>query len=155
VTLVRVRRAAPGDAPRCAEIVFSALEEHGIPPDPEGLDRDVFAFGSREGRFRDLVAAFEGRIVGVVCLEPWDDKGWLSKLFVAREARGHGVGRTLLVAALEEARAQGMREVGLTTRAVFRSAIRLYEGFGFARVTDPSDAPSRAHGRDVVYRLAL
>lgn len=147
-----VRRAVPEDAPRCAAIVFGALEEHGIVPDPEGLDRDVFAVGTRDGRFRDLVATSGGRVVGVACLEPWDDKGWLSKLFVDPDARGRGVGRLLLQAVVDEARAQGMREIGLTTRTVFESAIRLYETFGFVRVADP---PQRGVGRDVAYCLSI
>ncbi len=152
IAVPTVRRASEGDAPRCAAIVFAALEEHGIVPEPEGLDRDVFAFGARGGRFRDLVAVSGGRIVGIACLEPWDDKGWLSKLFVDPEARGRGVGRLLLGAIVDEARAQGMTEIGLTTRAVFASAIRLYEAFGFERAAAPARPGVR---QDLAFRFVL
>ena len=167
---VRTRLAVPGDAPRCADIVFSSLREHGITPDPEGADRDVRAFGAREGRFRDLVAematddagaasrsakaSLDGPawVVGIACLEPWDDGGWISKVFVAKEARGLGIGRALLERILAEARAQGMQRLGLTTRSVFSAAIRLYERFGFVRSADP---PQRGIGSDLSYELVL
>jgi putative acetyltransferase len=150
--LVRVVAASPSHAPRCAEIVFAALREHGIEPEPEGADRDVFAVGARPGRFRDFVAEDGDRVVGMASLEPWDAGGWISKIFVAKESRGRGVGKALLEALVHEARAQGMHHLGLTTRSVFTSAIRLYETFGFVRVDDP---PQRGIGVDFAYRLDL
>lgn len=136
---VHVRRARPTDAQACAEIVFASLREHGITPEPEGLDRDVFGFGTREGRFRDFVAELEGETIGIACLEPWNDGGWISKVFVAAEARGHGAGRALLAATVEEAQSLGMTHLGLSTRRVFARAICLYESFGFVRTSASDD----------------
>jgi putative acetyltransferase len=150
--VVRVFRALPSHAARCAEIVFAGLREHGIEPEPDGADRDVFAVGTRPGRFRDFVAQEGDMVVGMASLEPWDSGGWISKIFVAREARGRGVGKALLEALVHEARAQGMHHLGLTTRSVFTSAIRLYEAFGFVRGDDP---PQRGIGVDLAYRLDL
>jgi ribosomal protein S18 acetylase RimI-like enzyme len=138
----------------CREIVFAALREHGIPPEPEGRDRGIFGFGGRPGRFRDLVAETREpptRVVGVAALEPWDDKGFVSSLFVRPEARGRGVGRALLGATCDVARELGMRELWLTTRPVFTRAIALYEAFGFVRVDDPSGA----FQGDLAYRLVV
>lgn len=150
----RVREARRGDGEACREIVFAALREHGIPPEPEGRDRGIFGFGERPGRFRDLVAeALEApsRIVGVSALEPWDDKGFVSSLFVRPEARGRGVGRALLAATCDVARELDMRELWLTTRPVFTRAIRLYEAYGFVRVHDTTGA----FGGELAYRLVV
>lgn len=129
-----IRRASPGDVAACAALVFAALREHGVEPEPEGADRDVFGLGARGGRYVDLVATRpSGAVVGVACLEPWDSGGWISKLFVAPEARGEGVGRALLEGLLNVARAERLTVVGLRTRTAFTSAIRLYEAAGFLR----------------------
>ncbi len=152
-----IRRATPADVDACAALVFAALREHGIEPEPDGADRDVFGLGSRGelgGRYVDLVAARPGgAIVGVACLEPWDSGGWISKLFVAPEARGEGLGRALLGRLLEVARSEGLTRVGLRTRTVFTSAVRLYEAAGFTR--EPAEVAQRGVGEDRLYTLVL
>lgn len=148
-----IRRAVPADVPRVVEIVFGALREHGIDPAPEVDDRDVFGVGSRGGRFVDLVAVdARGVVMGLGCLEPWNDRGWISKLFVAPEARGRKLGKTLLDELLWAARADGMTHVGLRTRTIFASAVRLYESVGFVRDVDPEP---RGVGEDRAYLLDL
>lgn len=152
-TFVSLRRARPSDVPRVVEIVFAALREHGVEPSPEGEDRDVFGVGSRGGRFVDLVAVTDdGVVMGLGCLEPWNDRGWISKLFVAAEARGHRVGRHLLEALLSAAREDGMTHVGLRTRTIFASAVQLYESVGFVRDHHPEP---RGVGEDRAYLLDL
>ena len=103
---------------------------------------------------RLAIASMDGpaSVMGIACLEPWDEGGWISKIFVAKEARGLGIGRALLERISAEARAQGMQRLGLTTRSVFRAAIRLYETFGFVRGADP---PQRGIGSDLSYQLVL
>lgn len=133
--------------------MFAALREHGIEPSPESEDRDVFGVGCRGGRFVDLVAVTgDGAVVGVGCLEPWNERGWISKLFVVAEARGQRVGRRLLEALLAAAREDGMTHVGLRTRTIFASAVRLYETFGFVRDADPEP---RGMGEDRACLLDL
>ncbi len=75
----------------------------------------------------------------------------LSKLFVAAEARGRGIGRALLAHAVAEARAFGMRRLDLETRSVFREAVGLYEATGWTR--GPDLPPG--HGPDRTYYLSL
>lgn len=148
-----LRRAVPADVPRVVEIVFGALREHGIDPSPDVDDRDVFGVGSRGGRFVDLVAIdARGVVMGIGCLEPWNDRGWISKLFVAPEARGRKLGKALLDELLSAARADGMTHVGLRTRTIFASAVRLYESVGFVRDADPEP---RGVGEDRAYLLDL
>ncbi len=154
MTGYEIRRALPEDTKSCARVVFGALLEYGIEPEPEGADRDVFAIGRRGGRFVDLVAVAgeAGEVVGVGCLEPWDMGGWISKLFLASRARGLGLGRGLLDALIQEARRGGMTHLGLRTRTVFREAVALYEAVGFTRDGLP---PQRGAGEDCSFRLDL
>jgi ribosomal protein S18 acetylase RimI-like enzyme len=52
---------------------------------------------------------------------------------VDRDARGHGVGTALTMAALDLAHQQGARSVDLTSRASRVEANRLYQQLGFRR----------------------
>jgi RimJ/RimL family protein N-acetyltransferase len=54
-------------------------------------------------------------------------------LMVAKDARGRGVGRALLEAAVAWARASGIRKLELHVFPWNEPAIRLYESFGFER----------------------
>jgi putative acetyltransferase len=151
---VRVRRATATDAAGAARIIAGALAEYGLPFEPDGRDADVATFGDKAEQ-DDLVAVDEatGQPLGVASVGPQGDPGmaWISKVFVAREARRRGVGRALLEATHAAARRRGFREVGLRTRVVFREAIALYESAGYARRDDPAAiAPG-----DVVYYRRL
>ena len=105
-----------------------------------------------KGEQDDLVAvdASSGRAIGVASVGPQGDEGvaWVSKVFVARAARRRGVGRALMNALHDAARARGYREIGLRTRVVFVEAIALYEAHGYARREDPSAV---LESGDVVY----
>lgn len=54
-------------------------------------------------------------------------------LMVAKDARGHGVGRALLETSVEWARDSGIRKLELHVFPWNEPAIRLYERFGFER----------------------
>ena len=61
-------------------------------------------------------------------------KATLFGMFVRPGARGQGLGRALVAAALEQARARvGVNVVQLSAVASNRRAIQLYESFGFMR----------------------
>jgi GNAT superfamily N-acetyltransferase len=128
----RLRRATPADVEAAAAIIGGALAGHGLPFEPDGRDADVQLFGSRPDH-DDFIAELAGRPVGVASVGPHGDEGvaWISKVFVAKEARRVGIGRALLDATHEAARARGYHRVGLRTRLVFREAIALYESEGY------------------------
>ena len=56
---------------------------------------------------------------------------WLEDLFVTEAARGSGLGRALVKAALERARERGCRRVELDADDANAPAMRLYEAMGF------------------------
>ena len=71
----------------------------------------------------------------------WTDSPdcWLEDLFVEGHARGGGVGRALVLAAFERARARGARRIELDTNEHNHGAIALYESLGFS-------STSKTHG---------
>jgi ribosomal protein S18 acetylase RimI-like enzyme len=72
----------------------------------------------------------------------------LNDLFVAQSGRGKGVGKGLVVAVVDEARADGARLVELETRHDNTTARALYESLGFSLRSPEPDA-----GGFVTYEL--
>lgn len=73
----------------------------------------------------------------------------LEDLFVEEAARGAGLGRALVAAALDRARSRGCRRVELDANERNDAALRLYGSFGF------SATANRYGGRDLYLRLHL
>jgi GNAT superfamily N-acetyltransferase len=73
----------------------------------------------------------------------------LEDLFVAPPARGAGLGRALVAASLERARARGCRRVELDVNERNEAALALYASFGFSATANPY------HGRDLYMRLHI
>ncbi|MGD9538670.1 MAG: N-acetyltransferase family protein [Alphaproteobacteria bacterium] len=65
--------------------------------------------------------------------EAWAHACLVDTHFVAPWARGHGLARALVEAALNEARACGFEVMNLSVRETQGAAIALYEGMGFVR----------------------
>jgi ribosomal protein S18 acetylase RimI-like enzyme len=82
-----------------------------------------------------FVARVDGRIVGSLTLAtfpiPTGVRAWIEDVVVDGDARGHGVGEALNMAAIEEARARGAITVELTSRPSREAANRLYRRIGF------------------------
>ena len=82
-----------------------------------------------------LVARDQGAIVGMLTLVtfplPSGLRTRIEDVVVDEEARGHGVGTALTMAAIDLARQQGARNVDLTSRASRAAANRLYQRLGF------------------------
>jgi GNAT superfamily N-acetyltransferase len=147
-----LRRATPADAAIAARIIAAALAEQSLPFEAEGRDADVATFGSKP-EAHDFVAEQDGKSVGVVSVCPHDTPGvaWVSKLFVAKEARGYGIGRALLRAAHDAARAAGFHTVGLRSRTTFTEALALYAAEGYR----PREDPRATEATDVVMYRSL
>jgi putative acetyltransferase len=153
-----VRPATDADAEAVRALVFAVLREHGLTPDPAATDADLYrlepAYARAGGSFDVLVDA-RGVVVGTVGLFPLGaGRCELRKMYLAPELRGRGLGKRLLLHALERARQLGFRRVELETASVLRAAIRLYESFGFRPFAPDhrSAGPDRA---DLAYFLEL
>jgi ribosomal protein S18 acetylase RimI-like enzyme len=103
------------------------------PPDASEL-ATIMASGSTI-----FIARVDGAIVGCLTLVlyhiPTGLKAWIEDVVVDENARGHGVGEALNVAALEEARRCGAKAVSLSSRPSRDAANRLYQRMGFSERT--------------------
>lgn len=153
---MKIRPATNDDAEAVRELVFGVLAEYGLRPDPRATDADLYDieahYGRRGGAFEVAVDDASGAIVGSVGLFPLlPGVCELRKMYLAREARGRGLGRTMLEHALGRARALGFRRVELETASVLVEAIRLYTRYGFA----PIESDHLASRCDAAYALDL
>lgn len=132
---MRLRPATNADGPAIQALVFSVLREYGLTADPDGTDadlRDIESSYTQRGGAFDVLEGPDGRIVGCVGLFPVDTVTCeLRKMYLLRSARGSGLGRRLLEAALAEAKGIGFRRVVLETASVLKEAIALYTRYGF------------------------
>jgi ribosomal protein S18 acetylase RimI-like enzyme len=92
--------------------------------------------------------------VAVLRLRPslWSESrdAYLEELYVVPERRGHGIGRKLLEAAMDAARAAGADHFELTTAETDTEARALYESAGFTNSEGSPDGP-----RMLYYELDL
>lgn len=94
-----------------------------------------------------------GEPVGCVGLKAMDDGGFeVVKMTVAEAARGTGLGRLLMQACIDRARAKGAPRLYLETNASLGPAIGLYRTAGFADIPPRETDYSRC---DLWMELAL
>lgn len=115
------------------------------------------------GTGRVLVAVDGDRILGTVMLQFWPEAGKvvhgpeeaeIRALAVTPSAQRMGAGRALLHAVIAEAAASGVRYLTLCTLPEMRTAHRMYERAGFARLPERDwspqpDSPLLAYGMPV------
>ena len=151
----QLRPATRDDQPAVEQLVFSVLAEYGLTPDPTSTDadlRDLGGFYHDAGGTFDVLVADSGEILGTVGLFRISPSTCeLRKMYLAREARGQGLGRRLLEHALAQATALGCTRVVLETATVLREAVHLYERYGF-RAYVPEHLAARC---DAAYCLDL
>jgi putative acetyltransferase len=99
----------------------------------EELDGLPGAYTPPSGRL--ALATVEGVPAGCVALRRVDAiRAEPKRLYVRPALRGYGLGRTLLEWVMNEARAQGYRELVGDTMPVMRDALALYDRMGFERI---------------------
>jgi ribosomal protein S18 acetylase RimI-like enzyme len=130
-----IRQAEPDDEEALRRLdrdTWSYLHAVTPPPRPD----DPF-FRDRAGPLDHLVAELAGLLVGYVRLGfPTELASnahvrQICGLAVADEARGRGVGRALVRAAVDEARCRGARRITLRVLGHNTAARKLYESEGF------------------------
>ena len=150
-----LRRARNADGKAVRDLVFSILEEYGLPTDPDGIDADLWDIEANYdavGGVFFVVQAADGRIIGSVAIAPMPDGGCeLRKMYLARSHRGRRLGKLLLETAITQARRMNAARITLETAAVLKEAIGLYRSYGFK----PFDAPHLCFRCDQAYALDL
>ena len=94
--------------------------------------RGAFLYEMEQNRVAHcFIVREEARVVGYVCLWEIGDELHVTNIAVHPACRQRGIGRMLLSAVLDDARARRLRVVGLEVRPSNREALPLYESFGF------------------------
>ena len=133
------------------ELRVSAYRALGLLPEGSGYAHTLRGFGF-DGDCTVLVAVDEtgDGILGTITLEPFDPSSELAKddaeadvraFAVAPQAQGKGVGRVLLLAAIERAEKRGLRRLRLCTQPAMRAAQHLYAAAGFSRTPELDFSP--------------
>jgi putative acetyltransferase len=120
---------------------FKALNEAWIthhfalePKDRAVLDDPVGKVIAPGGRI--LFVEEAGEIAGCVALLPLSDGGYeVAKMAVAEAHQGRGLGRVLMSACVETAKAAGAPRLYLETNSALAPALGLYRAFGFQELT--------------------
>lgn len=135
-----------------AGVATAAAYREFAPPDHGNWGeylRRVADVGARTRHATVLAAVDDGEVLGTVTLELDDripgghardplapDEAHVRMLGVRPDVRRRGVGRRLMEACIEAARAAGKRRLTLNTTEDMTAARRMYDGMGFRRGPD-------------------
>lgn len=137
-----VRAFEPGDEVAFREINLEWIERYFA---VEAKDREVLGDPQTHilGPGGAILIAMDGDVpVGVVSLMVMENGTVeLAKMGVRPQAQGKGAGRMLMAAAVETARAMGMKRVYIETNSVLRPALKLYRDAGFKPLKEPKPSP--------------
>lgn len=135
---VEIVQATPADVGEVGPLFDAYRQFYGKPSDVEAARRFLFARLSKEESVLFL-ARLETKAVGFVNLYPVFSsvnltRQWiLNDLFVAPEARKHGIARALVEHARQLAEATQSNGLTLETAIDNLAAQKLYEGLGWKR----------------------
>src|SRR4051812_12505672 len=145
-----VIRSEPADSPAAAAMLTAYYAElarrfpGGFDPG-QYLAADVADVTPPAGDLL-VIAAPDGVLVGCGAVRRLDDGiAEIKRMWVADSARGHGLGRRLLLALEERAAALGCSEVRLDTSAHLPEAMALYRSAGYAEIAAYNDNRYAAH----------
>jgi len=147
-SLVRfaIERPTSADARWCWQQYFAELDErfeNGFDP-AVALPVDVHEVTPPGGAL--IVARLHGRPIGCGSVKtPRGAPAYLKRMWVAREARGLGVGRRLLGELEQYARSAGSTVIHLETNRSLREAIALYRASGYVEVPAFNAEPYAHH----------
>ena len=141
----RVWMAGEHEAGAVAELLAGFRSHFGhAEPSDESMRRSVERIMAERGGDYLLAAPADGTEPQGVCQlrfrwSVWTESEdcWLEDLFVREAARGRGLGRALVEAALERARERGCRRIELDVNEDNATALALYDSCGFSREPKP------------------
>jgi putative acetyltransferase len=125
-------------------VVFGALKEYGLEPDPGNTDEDldsIESYYSENGGYFGVVEECNS-IVATIGLYRVDETTCeLRKMYVLPDYRGKGLGKSLMEFALKKAKEMGFKRVVLETASPLKEAIGLNKWFGFQEFEPEHMAP--------------
>jgi putative acetyltransferase len=120
-------------------------ESFGLPMDFQGFGEELMglpgAYGAEGGVL--LLALHDNEPAGTIAMRRLDRaSGEVKRLYLRPKFRGHGLGRRLLKAVIEQAAAIQYEFLYADTLPVMTEALSLYERIGFERVEAYSNTPT-------------
>jgi L-amino acid N-acyltransferase len=138
---VEIRRARVDDAEAILRIYNAEVTGSTVTFDlvPRTAEEQVTWLVQRSGAYAALVAEVDGQVLGFASLSPYRDRpAYITtvedSVYVDRDVRGGGVGRALLEALVETARAHGFHTVIARVVGGHEASIALHRGVGFEEV---------------------
>ena len=136
-----IRTATAADAPAIARVYNQGIADRLATLETEERtpeERRAW-LAARDPRHPVLVAERDGEVVGWGALNPFNPRPAYRfvadfSVYVARDARGSGVGAVLLAALIAEACRLGYHKLVLATFPFNEAGTRLYRRFGFRKV---------------------
>ena len=134
---IHIRPIQPSDNPELAVIVRNTLTEFGANvPGTVFFDPTTDALFElfQTPKYAYFVAEVDGKLLGGGGIFPTeglpDGTCELVKMYLLPEARGIGLGRTLMERCLEMAKEEGFQQIYLETLPELNLAVKAYEKFG-------------------------
>lgn len=153
VPAARITRLTESDWEQFAELRLRALTETFGTTDKQYLVEARFTATDWRRRLRDhaqFVAIREGRPVGMVAAyQESAQAAYVYSLWLEPEARGRGLARRLVAAAVDWARRRGVRTATLRVAPDNAAARMVYESLGFTEV------PNCGAAGEAVMRLTI
>ena len=158
-----LRPIRPADDAEVAAIIRTVMTEHGASGpgfaihDPE-VDHMSRAYAGPEARY--YVVEHDGRVLGGAGFArlqgspPQPPTCELRKMYFRQQARGQGLGASMMNLLLDEMRAAGFRRCYLETTTQMQAAQRLYRASGFSPLCAAEGATGH-HGCDTFYAREL
>ena len=142
--MVTIRDLRKEDNPALAKVVKNTLAEFGANhPNTVYYDptTDTLFEVFQTPRSKYFLAEINNKIVGGGGIYPTDglppDTCELVKMYLLPEARGLGLGRTLIEKCIEAAAENGFKKIYLETMPELKQALSVYEKFGFEFLKSP------------------
>ena len=142
--MVHIRSIRKEDNPALAKIVRDTLAEFGANhPNTVYYDptTDTLFEVFQTARSKYFLAELDKEIVGGGGIYPTDglpeDTCELVKMYLVPQARGLGLGRTLIEKCIDAAAENGFQKIYLETMPELKQALIVYEKFGFKHLKGP------------------
>lgn len=139
-----VEAAGPGEIAACRDLFAEYQRSTGASLCFQGFDRELEGLPGDYAppRGRLYIALAKGKPAGCVALRPlFHRDAEIKRLYVRPAHRGSGLGRTLALRVIDDARSLGYDSLKLDTLPAMKAAQRMYEALGFRDTAPYNDNP--------------
>lgn len=143
---LKIRLAEPRDAAEISRLLYEAFVQYRERYTAAGFSATAISEAEIQVRMGEgpvWVSEYMDEIVGTVSIIGSGRSLYIRGMAVRPAARGQRIGESLLTTIEQFAKSEGFERLYLSTTPFLDRAIRLYERFGFRRVTD---SDSDLHG---------